>query len=91
MTNQTWIITGATSGLGRSIALAALDAGANIVAAVRRPEALADEVAPFGVRVMIVEPSRFRTGFHGALEFSATSAEFMIAAYGDDAVADSSG
>ncbi|TDD65454.1 SDR family NAD(P)-dependent oxidoreductase [Jiangella aurantiaca] len=28
-------------------------------------EALAGEVAPFGVRVMIVEPSRFRTGFHG--------------------------
>ena len=34
-------------------------------------EALAGEVAPFGIRVMIVEPSRFRTGFHGAdvLEF----------------------
>lgn len=27
-------------------------------------EALAGEVAPFGVRVMIVEPSRFRTGFN---------------------------
>ncbi|MBS1674419.1 MAG: SDR family NAD(P)-dependent oxidoreductase [Actinobacteria bacterium] len=27
-------------------------------------EALAAEVAPFGVRVMIVEPSRFRTGFN---------------------------
>jgi NAD(P)-dependent dehydrogenase (short-subunit alcohol dehydrogenase family) len=205
MTNQTWIITGATSGLGRSIALAALDAGANVVAAVRRPEALAGltaahpdrfaavrydatdvdaapglvqaaldrfgridvlvnnagravvgaveevddaqlrdlmdlhlfgpaalvraalpamraqrsgtivqmssqggrmsfpgvsaysaskfalegwseslagEVAPFGVRVMIVEPSRFRTGFHGALEFSATAD-----AYGDNLAA----
>jgi NAD(P)-dependent dehydrogenase (short-subunit alcohol dehydrogenase family) len=29
-------------------------------------EALAAEVAPFGVRVMIVEPSRFRTSFHAA-------------------------
>ncbi|WP_116952874.1 SDR family oxidoreductase [Jiangella endophytica] len=29
-------------------------------------EALAGEVAPFGVRVMLVEPSRFRTGFNGA-------------------------
>ncbi|GAA5205227.1 SDR family NAD(P)-dependent oxidoreductase [Microbacterium kyungheense] len=29
-------------------------------------EALAGEVAPFGVRVLIVEPSRFRTGFNAA-------------------------
>ena len=29
-------------------------------------EALAAEVAPFGVRVLIVEPSRFRTGFNDA-------------------------
>lgn len=29
-------------------------------------EALAGEVAPFGVRVMLVEPSRFRTGFNAA-------------------------
>ncbi|MFI6300041.1 SDR family NAD(P)-dependent oxidoreductase [Nonomuraea sp. NPDC050790] len=38
-------------------------------------EALAGEVAPFGIRVMIVEPSRFRTGFNGAgvLEFAAAS------------------
>ncbi|MFG3341469.1 SDR family NAD(P)-dependent oxidoreductase [Glycomyces sp. NPDC048151] len=41
-------------------------------------ESLAGEVAPFGIRVMIVEPSRFRTGFHGSLEF-AEAAE----AYGD--------
>ncbi|GAA2127646.1 SDR family NAD(P)-dependent oxidoreductase [Glycomyces algeriensis] len=33
-------------------------------------ESLAGDVAPFGVRVMIVEPSRFRTGFHAALEFA---------------------
>ncbi|MFI7444732.1 SDR family NAD(P)-dependent oxidoreductase [Nonomuraea indica] len=38
-------------------------------------EALAGEVAPFGIRVMIVEPSRFRTGFNGAdvLEFAEAS------------------
>jgi NAD(P)-dependent dehydrogenase (short-subunit alcohol dehydrogenase family) len=38
-------------------------------------EALAGEVAPFGIRVMIVEPSRFRTGFHAAdaLEFTESS------------------
>ena len=29
-------------------------------------EALAGEVAPFGIRVMVVEPSRFRTGFNQA-------------------------
>jgi NAD(P)-dependent dehydrogenase (short-subunit alcohol dehydrogenase family) len=38
-------------------------------------EALAGEVAPFGIRVMLVEPSRFRTGFNAAdaLEFTDTS------------------
>ncbi|MGW0483967.1 SDR family NAD(P)-dependent oxidoreductase [Nonomuraea sp. NPDC003214] len=41
-------------------------------------EALAGEVAPFGVRVMIVEPSRFRTGFNGGdvLEFAEPSATY---------------
>ena len=29
-------------------------------------EALAGEVAPFGIRVLIVEPSRFRTGFNAS-------------------------
>lgn len=38
-------------------------------------ESLAGEVAPFGIRVLIVEPSRFRTGFNGAgvLEFAEAS------------------
>jgi NAD(P)-dependent dehydrogenase (short-subunit alcohol dehydrogenase family) len=38
-------------------------------------EALAGEVAPFGIRVMIVEPSRFRTEFNAAdtLEFTEVS------------------
>ncbi|MEV5499325.1 SDR family NAD(P)-dependent oxidoreductase [Nonomuraea fuscirosea] len=44
-------------------------------------EALAGEVAPFGVRVMIVEPSRFRTGFNGAgvLEFAEPSQTYRQA------------
>lgn len=33
-------------------------------------ESLAGEVAPFGVRVLLVEPSRFRTGFNASLEFT---------------------
>jgi NAD(P)-dependent dehydrogenase (short-subunit alcohol dehydrogenase family) len=38
-------------------------------------EALAGEVAPFGIRVMLVEPSRFRTAFNGAdvLDFANAS------------------
>lgn len=36
-------------------------------------EALAGEVAPFGIRVMLVEPSRFRTGYNAALEFTDVS------------------
>ncbi|WP_220448801.1 SDR family NAD(P)-dependent oxidoreductase [Nonomuraea mesophila] len=41
-------------------------------------EALAGEVAPFGIRVMIVEPSRFRTGFHSGdvMEFVEPSATY---------------
>lgn len=40
-------------------------------------EALAGEVAPFGIRVMIVEPSRFRTEFAGALEFTEVSEKYQ--------------
>ncbi|MCK2216897.1 SDR family NAD(P)-dependent oxidoreductase [Actinomadura sp. ATCC 31491] len=41
-------------------------------------EALAGEVAPFGIRVMLVEPSRFRTGFNGGdvIEFAEPSATY---------------
>ncbi|MGI5272500.1 SDR family NAD(P)-dependent oxidoreductase [Nonomuraea sp. CA-218870] len=41
-------------------------------------EALAAEVAPFGIRVMLVEPSRFRTGFNrgDVIEFAEPSAAY---------------
>lgn len=39
---QVWMITGASSGLGRAIAEAALERGYNVVATARRPEDLGD-------------------------------------------------
>lgn len=42
MTTQTWIITGASRGFGRALAESALAAGDNVVAAVRRPDSVAD-------------------------------------------------
>lgn len=42
-------------------------------------EALAGEVAPFGIRVMLVEPSRFRTAFNAAdvLDFTEVSPTYQ--------------
>lgn len=42
---RTWLITGATSGIGGAIAAAALEAGDTVVAAVRHPERFADLAA----------------------------------------------
>ncbi|WP_067648965.1 SDR family NAD(P)-dependent oxidoreductase [Nocardia harenae] len=42
-------------------------------------EALAAEVAPFGIRVLLVEPSRFRTAFNAELEFTEVAAEYRDA------------
>lgn len=51
---RVWLITGATAGFGRAIADAALAAGDTVVAAVRRPEALADLAAEHPDRVSVV-------------------------------------
>jgi NAD(P)-dependent dehydrogenase (short-subunit alcohol dehydrogenase family) len=51
---KVWLITGASSGFGRAIAEAALEAGDTVVAAVRRPEALEDLVAAYPGRVNAV-------------------------------------
>jgi NAD(P)-dependent dehydrogenase (short-subunit alcohol dehydrogenase family) len=48
---RVWLITGASSGFGRAIAEAALAAGDIVVAAARRPEAMADLVASAPDRV----------------------------------------
>ncbi|TDD63557.1 SDR family NAD(P)-dependent oxidoreductase, partial [Actinomadura rubrisoli] len=39
-------------------------------------EALALEVAPFGIKVLVVEPGAFRTSFGGALQMSAAMPEY---------------
>jgi NAD(P)-dependent dehydrogenase (short-subunit alcohol dehydrogenase family) len=47
---RTWLITGASRGFGREIAIAALEAGDNVAATARRPELLADLVTKYGER-----------------------------------------
>ncbi|WP_235887124.1 SDR family oxidoreductase [Mycolicibacterium arabiense] len=49
--SRRWFVTGATSGIGRAIAEHALREGDRVVAAVRRPDALAGLVARFGAAV----------------------------------------
>ncbi|AUH40036.1 SDR family NAD(P)-dependent oxidoreductase [Streptomyces sp. CMB-StM0423] len=51
---DTWFITGSSRGFGRSLATAALGAGANVVASARRPEQLADLVEKYGDRILPV-------------------------------------
>jgi NAD(P)-dependent dehydrogenase (short-subunit alcohol dehydrogenase family) len=48
---RTWLITGASRGLGRELGRAVLDGGDNLVATARRPEQLAEFVARYGDRV----------------------------------------
>ena len=45
---QNWFITGSSRGLGRALAEAVLEAGHNLVATARSPEALADLVDTYG-------------------------------------------
>ncbi|MDS0135924.1 MULTISPECIES: SDR family NAD(P)-dependent oxidoreductase [unclassified Amycolatopsis] len=55
MTTQTWIITGATRGLGRALAESALAAGDNVVTAVRRPESMSALEAEYPKRCLVVK------------------------------------
>jgi NAD(P)-dependent dehydrogenase (short-subunit alcohol dehydrogenase family) len=52
---RVWLITGASSGFGRAIAEAALNAGDTVVAGVRRPVAVDDLAARYPGRVTAVE------------------------------------
>ncbi|KOG65859.1 oxidoreductase [Streptomyces griseoflavus] len=54
MATQTWFITGSSRGFGRSLAVAALEAGDQVVATARKPEQLADLVERFGDKVLLV-------------------------------------
>ncbi|MGP5578549.1 SDR family oxidoreductase [Corynebacterium flavescens] len=47
---KTWLITGATSGLGKTLALAALDSGESVVATARRPRGFAEMREAYGDR-----------------------------------------
>ncbi|OBJ42797.1 short-chain dehydrogenase/reductase [Mycolicibacterium mucogenicum] len=51
---QTWLITGASKGLGRALAEAALAAGDQVVAAVRNPDSVADLSTSYGDRFTTV-------------------------------------
>ncbi|MER7923496.1 SDR family NAD(P)-dependent oxidoreductase [Streptomyces sp. NPDC096057] len=51
---QTWFITGSSRGFGRNLAVAALEAGDQVVASARRPEQLDDLVKEYGDRVLPV-------------------------------------
>jgi NAD(P)-dependent dehydrogenase (short-subunit alcohol dehydrogenase family) len=54
MTTQTWFITGSSRGFGRALAVAALEAGDQVVATARKPEQLDDLVREYGKRVLPV-------------------------------------
>jgi NAD(P)-dependent dehydrogenase (short-subunit alcohol dehydrogenase family) len=54
MARHTWLITGSSRGFGYELALAALEAGDNVVATARRPEQIAAFVDKYGDRVRTV-------------------------------------
>ncbi|HEY6758894.1 MAG TPA: oxidoreductase [Baekduia sp.] len=54
MSSRTWLVTGSSRGLGREIAVAALEHGDQVVATARRPEGLAELVDRYGARVRAV-------------------------------------
>lgn len=58
--SKTWLVTGASSGLGLSITLAALDAGHKVIACTRKPEAAKKEhpeVEAKGGQWLLLDPN----------------------------------
>lgn len=71
--SRTWLITGASRGLGRRLAEAVLESGDQVVATARRPEQLDDLVAWYGQRVRaaaldVTDPAAARAAVAGAVE-----------------------
>ncbi|KAI0272755.1 hypothetical protein BC834DRAFT_361950 [Gloeopeniophorella convolvens] len=52
--SQVWLVTGASSGFGRSVAVHVLKAGGSVVAVVRKPEAVSDLTAKYSSDRLIV-------------------------------------
>ena len=52
--SKVWFITGTSTGFGRELAVAALEAGNQVVATARKPEVLADLTAKYGDKVLAV-------------------------------------
>ncbi|MGW2105000.1 SDR family NAD(P)-dependent oxidoreductase, partial [Streptomyces olivaceoviridis] len=52
--SKTWLVTGSSRGLGRSLAEAVLAAGGNLVATARRTESLDDLADKYGDKVRLV-------------------------------------
>jgi NAD(P)-dependent dehydrogenase (short-subunit alcohol dehydrogenase family) len=68
---RTAVVLGGTSGIGRAISLGLAAAGADVVAAARRAEEVAETAAiewgPRGVTVNAIAPGVFRTALNEAL------------------------
>ncbi|MEV6424898.1 SDR family NAD(P)-dependent oxidoreductase [Streptomyces sp. NPDC051662] len=70
---ETWFITGSSRGFGRHLAIAALEAGDNVVATARKPEQLGDLVHQYGDRVLpvaldVTDRSSAAAGLRAALD-----------------------
>ncbi len=88
LSGQTWLVTGAASGIGRATALAAVDAGASVVAVdrgTRHLDELAGEVGSGGHRFVTVDLSTAagcESAFRSASEAGAGTVDVLVNAAG---------
>ncbi|MDR7167214.1 NAD(P)-dependent dehydrogenase (short-subunit alcohol dehydrogenase family) [Nocardia kruczakiae] len=87
----TWLITGASRGLGRELTEAALAAGHRVVAGARRPEQLDDVVTRYGSRILpvrldVTDPAAAEAAVRAATEtFGSLDVVVNNAGYADSA------